>query len=36
MCVSAVFTLLLLPSRLRIGEGATRPAEERAGEPVTV
>ena len=35
MCVSAAFTLLLLPSLLRIGEGATRPAEERAGEPVT-
>ena len=33
MCVSAAFTLLLLPSLLRIGEGATRPAEERAGEP---
>ena len=35
MCVSAAFTLLLLPSLLRIGEGASRPAEERAGEPVT-
>ena len=35
MCVSAAFTLLLLPSLLRIGEGATRPAEERAAEPVT-
>ena len=35
MCVSAAFTLLLLPSLLRIGEGAGRPAEERAGEPVT-
>ena len=34
MCVSAAFTLLLLPSLLRIGEGATRPAEEGAGEPV--
>ena len=34
MCVSAAFTLLLLPSLLRIGEGATRPAEERAGAPV--
>ena len=34
MCVSAAFTLLLLPSLLRIGEGASRPAEERAGEPV--
>ena len=36
MCVSTAFTLLLLPSLLRIGEGASRPAEERAGEPVTV
>ena len=35
MCVSAAFTLLLLPSLLRIGEGASRPAAERAGEPVT-
>ena len=35
MCVSAAFTLILLPSLLRIGEGASRPAEERAGEPVT-
>ena len=35
MCVSAAFTLLLLPSLLRIGEGASRPADERAGEPVT-
>ena len=35
MCVSAAFTLLLLPSLLRIGEGASRPAQERAGEPVT-
>ena len=35
MCVSTAFTLLLLPSLLRIGEGASRPAEERAGEPVT-
>ena len=35
MCVSAAFTLLLLPSLLRIGEGARRPAEERGGEPVT-
>ena len=34
MCVSAAFTLILLPSLLRIGEGASRPAEERAGEPV--
>ncbi len=34
MCVSAAFTLLLLPSLLRIGEGATRPAEEGAGAPV--
>ena len=35
MCVSAAFTLLLLPSLLRIGEGASRPAaEERAGAPV--
>ena len=33
MCVSAAFTLLLLPSLLRIGEGATRAEEERAGEP---
>ena len=33
MCVSAAFTLLLLPSLLRIGEGASRPAEESAGEP---
>ena len=41
MCVSAAFTLILLPSLLRIGEGASRPAaaaeeEERAGTPVTV
>ena len=36
MCVSAAFTLLLLPSLLRIGEGATWPAEEGAGEPVAV
>ena len=35
MCVSAAFTLLLLPSLLRIGEGADRPAEDHAGEPVT-
>ena len=35
MCVSTAFTLLLLPSLLRIGEGASRPAEERTGEPVT-
>ena len=37
MCVSAVFTLLLLPSLLRIGEGAKRREAEpdRAGEPVT-
>ena len=35
MCVSAAFTLLLLPSLLRIGEGASRPEEERAGAPVT-
>ena len=34
MCVSAAFTLLLLPSLLRIGEGASRPAAERAGAPV--
>ena len=34
MCVSAAFTLILLPSLLRIGEGASRPAEEHAGEPV--
>ena len=34
MCVSAAFTLLLLPSLLRIGEGASRPAVEGAGEPV--
>ena len=34
MCVSAAFTLLLLPSLLRIGEGASRPAPERTGEPV--
>ena len=34
MCVSAAFTLLLLPSLLRIGEGASRPAEEGTGEPV--
>ena len=34
MCVSAAFTLLLLPSLLRIGEGATRPAVEGAGAPV--
>ena len=38
MCVSAAFTLILLPSLLRIGEGASRLAaeEERAGTPVTV
>ena len=36
MCVSAAFTLLLLPSLLRIGEGASRPAEDHPGEPVTV
>ena len=35
MCVSTAFTLLLLPSLLRIGEGASRPAAERAGQPVT-
>ena len=37
MCVSAAFTLLLLPSLLRIGEGARRREAEpdRAGEPVT-
>ena len=35
MCVSAAFTLILLPSLLRIGEGASRPAPERTGEPVT-
>ena len=35
MCVSAAFTLLLLPSLLRIGEGASQPAVERAGESVT-
>ena len=34
MCVSAAFTLLLLPSLLRIGEGASRPAGEGAGAPV--
>ena len=34
MCVSAAFTLLLLPSLLRIGEGESRPAEAGAGEPV--
>jgi len=36
MCVSAAFTLLLLPSLLRIGEGAKRREAEpgRAGEPV--
>ena len=34
MCVSAAFTLILLPSLLRIGEGASRPAGERIGEPV--
>ena len=35
MCVSTAFTLILLPSLLRIGEGASRPAAERTGEPVT-
>ena len=35
MCVSAAFTLILLPSLLRIGEGASRPAGEHAGEPLT-
>ena len=34
MCVSAAFTLILLPSLLRIGEGASRPIEGRAGDPV--
>ena len=34
MCVSAAFTLILLPSLLRIGEGASRPAQEGAGAPV--
>ena len=33
MCVSAAFTLLLLPSLLRIGEGASRPAAERGEAP---
>ena len=33
MCISAVFTLLLLPSLLRIGEGRSRPAVDPAGEP---
>ena len=33
MCVSAVFTLLLLPSLLRVGEGRSRPAVDPAGEP---
>ena len=38
MSVSAAFTLLLLPSLLRIGEGAKRHEAEpdRTGEPVTV
>ena len=38
MSVSAAFTLLLLPSLLRIGEGAKRREAEpgRAGEPVAV
>ena len=38
MCVSAAFTLILLPSLLRIGEGARRREAEpdRAGEPVAV
>ena len=35
MCVSTAFTLLLLPSLLRIGEGASRAEAERAGTPVT-
>ena len=35
MCVSAAFTLLLLPSLLRIGEGASEPEGERTGAPVT-
>ena len=37
MSVSAAFTLVLLPSLLRIGEGAKRREAEagRAGEPVT-
>ena len=35
MCVSAAFTLLLLPSLLRIGEGASEPERERTGAPVT-
>ena len=35
MCVSAVFTLLLLPSLLRIGEGRSLPAPDSEGEPAT-
>ena len=35
MLVSAAFTLLLLPSLLRIGEGARRPVARRAEAPVT-
>ena len=33
MSISAVFTLLLLPSLLRIGEGRRRPAVDPAGAP---
>ena len=33
MSISAVFTLLLLPSLLRIGEGRRRPEVDPAGEP---
>ena len=35
MCVSAAFTLLLLPSLLRIGEGASRAETEHSGTPAT-
>ena len=34
MCVSAAFTLILLPSLLRIGEGAAKHLGAGAGEPV--
>ncbi len=35
MCVSAAFTLILLPSLLRIGEGASRPTQAPTGAPAT-
>ena len=35
MSISTVFTLLLLPSLLRLGEGKNRAAGEGTGNPVT-